>query len=296
MMNTMDQTIRINAFLDGELDLSSQLEMEERLQSDTELQRQVEEARQLRGAIREHADYHAAPEALRARMATLMSPPQASQPSAAASGSGPASVPHPASTSARPGERSPRADTRRPSTSSGIATIVQNWLSWRPLAASLSFAAIAAVAVNLLWLQSSRDEQLSDDVVASHVRSTLGQHLVDVSSSDHHTVKPFLSSKLGFSPPVDELAVPGSSFLGGRVDYLEGRPVAALVYKQGEHVVNSFVWPDKGSNNSPTYSIDRGFRLAHWTFNGMKHWIVSDVNAQEFDAVVKAVQQLDTAR
>ena len=93
-----------------------------------------------------------------------------------------------------------------------------------------------------------------DEAVASHVRSTLGPHLVDVASSDHHTVKPFLSSKLGFSPPVYELQLPGSVFVGGRVDYLDGQPVAALVYRQGEHVVNAFVWPSgraTASRNSP---------------------------------------------
>jgi anti-sigma factor RsiW len=277
-MSTKSQTTLINAFVDGALDLSAQLEMEERLLVDTDLQRQVEQTREWREAIRGNADYHAAPEVLRARMATLMSGSSRGEPHS------------------NPNEPGKKALAPRSAASNGLATTLQNWFSWRPLAASLGFAAMAAVAVNLLWLQASKEEQLSDDVVASHVRSTLGQHLVDVSSSDHHTVKPFLSSKLGFSPPVDELAVPGSSLLGGRIDYLDGKPVAALVYKQGEHVVNSFVWPGTGSDSSPSYSTVRGFRTAHWSFNGMKHWVISDVNAQEFDAVVKAVQQLDTAR
>lgn len=280
-MNTQNQVAQITAFVDGKLELSAQLDMEERLLVDADLRRQVEEARRLRGAIREHADYHVAPEALRMRMATLMPrPPQ----------DGPAS---------NPNDQAAKARASRSGVPGRLATALKawsSWISWRSLTASLSFAAVAAVAVNLLWLQSSEEEQLSDDVVASHVRSTLGQHLVDISSSDHHTVKPFLSSRLGFSPPVDELALPGSTFLGGRIDYLEGKPVAALVYKQGEHVVNSFIWPGKGPDSAPGYSMVRGFRTAHWRFNGMKHWVISDVNAQEFDAVVKAVQGLDTAR
>ena len=128
-----------------------------------------------------------------------------------------------------------------------------------------------------------------DEVVASHVRSTMG-HLVDVGSSDHHTVKPFLSSKLGFSPPVSELSLPGSVFIGGRVDYLDGQPVAALVYRQGEHLVNSFIWPSKDSDSRTKYSSERGYRLAHWSSSGMTHFVVSDVNSQEFQAVVKAIQ------
>ena len=177
-----------------------------------------------------------------------------------------------------------------------VADIVVRWLGWRPLAASLSFAAVMAVALNLAWLQSSNEQRLADDVVASHVRSTLGQHLVDVASSDHHTVKPFLSSKLGFSPPVQELQVAGSIFLGGRADYLDGRPVAALVYKQGEHVINSFVWPSTASDGRPSFSAERGYLTAHWSYNGMAHWVISDVNREEFQAIVAAVQMTDRGR
>jgi anti-sigma factor RsiW len=267
MMNLQNDTLRLNAFVDGELDLTAQLEIEERMRSDAGLRRQVDEIRQLQAVVRERGEYHAAPAALRARMATLMAPPQEE-----------ARAPAPA----------PKAP---------LADVLRQWLSWRPLAASMSFVLVCAFALNVAWLQASREERLSDDVVASHVRSTLGQHLVDVSSADHHTVKPFLSARLGFSPPVvDELPVPGSVFLGGRVDYLDGRPVAALVYKQGEHIVNSFIWPAADSDSTPSLSEDRGFRTAHWSHNGMKHWVISDVNRQEFDALIKAMRQADVAR
>ena len=251
----------INAFVDGELDLASQLEMEERMRLDPGLREQVEGLRQLREAIREGADYHAAPAALRERMTTLIAP-------------------------------KPRASIRP----SAVAAAVQRWLGWRPLAASFALVAVLAVAVNLAWLRSSQDDRLLDDVVASHVRSTLGQHLVDVASSDHHTVKPWLSSKLDFSPPVSELRIPGSVFLGGRVDYLGGRPVAALVYRQGEHIVNSFVWPSAAKDSSADFSAERGFQTAHWSQGGMSHWVISDVNREEFKAVVRAVQSADSDR
>lgn len=256
----------VNAFVDGELDLKSQLDIEQQLESNAALRRQVDEMRQLREAVREHADYHSAPDALRRRMATLIGRTQAT-----------------------PGAPSPAR-------ASAIGEAVQRWLGWRPLAASLSFAAVLAVAVNLAWLQSSRDDRLTDDVVASHVRATLGQHLVDVSSSDHHTVKPFLSSKLGFSPPVSDLQIPGSVFLGGRIDYLDGRPVAALVYRQGEHVVDSFVWPSEAHDSKPTFSTERGYLTAHWSHNGMNHWVISDVNREEFRTVVDAIATADTHR
>ena len=265
-MTAPNERQQLNAFVDGELDLKSQLDIEQQLESNAALRRQVDEMRQLREAVREHADYHPAPDALRRRMATLIASSQAT----------------------------PAAPS--PARASAIGEAVQRWLGWRPLAASLSFAAVLAVAVNLVWLQSSRDDRLTDDVVASHVRATLGQHLVDVSSSDHHTVKPFLSSKLGFSPPVSELQIPGSVFLGGRVDYLDGRPVAALVYKQGEHVVNSFVWPSTASESKPSFSTERGYLTAHWSHNGMNHWVVSDVNREEFRTVVDAIATADIDR
>jgi anti-sigma factor RsiW len=261
---------QLNAFVDGELDLKSQLDIEKQSESDAALRNQVSEMRQLRELVRENATYHAAPDAFRRRMASVMAASAASQAAPAA---------HPPARVA-----------------SAIGEAVQRWLGWRPLAASLSFAAVLAVTVNLVWVQSLQEERLTDDVVASHVRATLGQHLVDVSSSDHHTVKPFLSSKLGFSPPVNELQIPGSVFLGGRVDYLDGRPVAALVYKQGEHVVNSFIWPTTASDSKPSFSTERGYLTAHWSHKGMNHWVVSDVNREEFRTVVDAIATADIDR
>ncbi|MBC7483157.1 MAG: anti-sigma factor [Rhizobacter sp.] len=128
------------------------------------------------------------------------------------------------------------------------------------------------------------------DVVASHVRATLGQHLVDVASSDRHTVKPWLSARLGYSPPVAELPVPGSVFLGGRVEYLDGRPVAALVYRQGEHIVNAFVWPTNAADAPTGYGFARGFQTAHWSRAGMTHWVISDLNREAFGAIVRALE------
>lgn len=266
-MKTHDDSWKINAFVDGELDLASRLDMEQRLQDDAALRKQVAEVRELSEAVRDHAERYVAPAALRARIAQPAGPAQAARP---------------------PAKRA------EPARATSFAEALNRWLGWRPLAVSMSFAAVFAVALNLAWLQSSNEDRLSDEVVASHVRSTIGQHLVDVSSSDHHTVKPFLSARLGFSPPVDELPIPGSVFLGGRVDYLDGRPVAALVYRQGEHIVNSFVWPGSASNSKPAFSSERGFQTAHWSANGMTHWVISDVNREEFQAVVKAVQATDT--
>ncbi len=260
-MKPHDENQQINAFVDAELDLGSQLEMEARIEVDASLREQVEGLRQLRTAIREGADYHAAPAALRMRLGNLTAP-------------GPAAPSHP----------------------SAVAAAVQRWFGWRPLVASFGFVAVAALAVNLAGLRLSPDDRLQDEVVASHVRSTLGQHLVDVASSDHHTVKPWLSAKLDFSPPVNELHLPDCVFVGGRVDYLDGRPVAALVYRKGEHIVNAFVWPTTDKDSNADFSSQRGFQTAQWSQGAMTHWVVSDVNREEFKTIVRAVQVADSER
>ena len=263
-MSRLIEHERITAFIDGELELADQLEMERRYDAEPQLQRQIDDLRGLRAAMKQ-ATYHAAPPALQQRLAA--------QAHAQA-----VHVPMPAV----------KVKAHRPT-----APALERWFNWRPMAASLGVAAVATILVNTTWTQSVRDQRLEDDVVASHVRSTLGQHLVDVASSDHHQVKPFLSARLGFSPPVSELQIPGSEFLGGRVDYVDGRPVAALVYKQGPHVVNSFVWPTQAADGQPAVSQEKGFRTAHWAHGGMAHWVISDVNAEEFQAVVQAVERGD---
>lgn len=273
MMTTMNEdSWKINAFVDGELDLAGQLEMEQRLQQDEALQQRVETLRTLSDVVQEKGDRHRAPAALRDRMSALM---KAAGANAAAA---PPSAPAPA-----------RRATPRPTPA--LAAWL-DWSRWRPLVASAAFAAVFAVTLNVVLEQSSRQGRLMDEAVASHVRSTVGPHLVDVLSSDRHTVKPFLSSKLGFSPPVAELPLPGSVFVGGRLDYLDGRPVAALVYRQGQHVVNSFVWPSSATDSKPEFASERGYRIAHWSQGGMHHCVISDVNGEEFQRLVEAVRSV----
>ena len=246
---------QLNAFVDGELDLLAQREIEDRLQHDDALRAEVQALRQLRQSVRDHADYHVAPDAFRRRIEALV-PVAAAMPSRLSVGRG----------------------------------SLQHWLDWRPML--VAFAAMALLVVTLMqtgWRPGDGD-RLGQQVIASHVRSTLGLHLVDIASSDHHTVKPWLSSKLDFSPPVQEALLPGSVFLGGRVDYLDGRPVAALVYRQGAHVVSSFMWPTPLADAAAKFSAERGFQVAHWSRAGMTHWVVSDVDREQFAAIVRALE------
>jgi anti-sigma factor RsiW len=263
MTNRLDPQ-DLNAFVDGELDLKRQIEIEQALAGDAELRAQVGSLRQLRASLRDGADYHAAPAALRQRLAR---PPALNTAPRSGVGAG-----------------------------ARFVAAVQRLFTWRPLAASLGMALALTLSVNMVWLSSAEGERIRDDVVASHVRSTLGQHLVDVASSDQHTVKPWLSAKLDFSPPVSELALPGAVFLGGRIDYVDGRPVAALAYRQGQHVVNSFLWPANDRDRAPSFIAVRGFQVAHWTHAGMARWVISDLGRAPFESVVQALQAAEAAR
>ena len=133
---------------------------------------------------------------------------------------------------------------------------------------------------------------VAQEVVSSHVRALMGEHLFDVRSTDQHTVKPWFLGKLDFSPPVTDLAQAGFPLTGGRLDYVAGHPVAALVYTRGQHTINLFVWPEASDavRSSDARAI-RGFHVRHWTRGGMSYWAASDVNDADLDQFVKLLEQ-----
>lgn len=162
-----------------------------------------------------------------------------------------------------------------------------------------SLVAIAAAAV--LFLALGRGAALLvpapgngsaiEDAVDGHVRSLMADHLFDVRSTDQHTVKPWFIGKLDFSPPVVDLASIGFPLAGGRVDYLDGRPVAALVYQRRQHVINVFVAPpgDAATRGLSARSL-RGFHVRRWASGGMSYCVVSDLNEAELGQFVTALQ------
>ena len=255
-MQLDDELLLMNAYVDGEMDFQQQLRFEARLLTDPALRERVDEMRRLTSWIREEAVYHAAPAHLREALARSL-------PRAAVA---------------------PRRDAppRRP-----VRDVLATWLAWRPFVPALALATIATLAWNLSVLPLRGGGRLHEELVDSHVRATLSDRVVDVLSSDHHTVKPWLSSRLDFSPPVRALTVPGSVLVGGRLDYLDGRRVAVLVYKQGNHIVDHYIWPSEAADRAPRISMVKGFRVAEWTQGGMAHRIVSDVSEAELAAIVK---------
>ena len=153
---------------------------------------------------------------------------------------------------------------------------------WLMFATGAAFAAVLLGAVLFQTMLGARGNTIVDQVVANHVRSLLAAHLVDVVSSDQHTVKPWFDGKIDFAPDVRDLSANGFPLVGGRLDYLDRKTVAALVYQRNKHPINLFVTPEPTSRStSPTVVTRRGYNVFFWTNNGMRYWAVSDLNQAE---------------
>jgi len=159
-----------------------------------------------------------------------------------------------------------------------------SWQKWRGMSAAFAAGLLLAVAGMFIGGRLGQQDQLVAQVVDSHVRSLMVAHLSDVTSSDRHTVKPWFDGKLNYSPPVSDLAPEGFPLVGGRMDYIDGRPVAALVYRHRLHAINVFVWPERsGSFVLSASTSRRGFNVESWQADGMEFWAVSDVQPADLE-------------
>jgi anti-sigma factor RsiW len=234
----------ISPLLDAELDAVQASEVERHMQTCVACAELKFEYLQLRERVRADAPYYSATEELRARIDRALR--QAA--------------------SAKDRPRAP-------------------W-GWIAFASAAGFAAALLLAFvlgpNFFHSERAGGDLIAQEVVSSHVRSLMAGHLIDVRSSDQHTVKPWFAGKLDFSPKVKDLAPQGYGLTGGRLDYLDGRPVAGLVFQRRQHVINLFVWPSQAQSGSrlSNFAIT-GFNIVHWSEAGLTYWAVSDLNAAE---------------
>lgn len=159
-------------------------------------------------------------------------------------------------------------------------------LAW----AAPALAATAALAVFVVALP--RRDALVDEAVAAHARSLQLDHAIDVPTSDQHTVKPWFEGKVGFAVPVRDYSAEGLVLAGGRLDYLDGRPAAAIVYRRGKHVLNLFVLDAPGRSDAPPRREDlRGFSCWRWTSGALQYLLVGDVTGPEMAALAQRMSQ-----
>jgi anti-sigma factor RsiW len=170
---------------------------------------------------------------------------------------------------------------------------------WSWLLAATLCGAILIVGLSLagMFTRQSPDDLLAQEVVSSHVRSLMADHLTDVPSSDQHTVKPWFDGKLDFSPTVKDLTQQGFTLTGGRLDYIGNRPVAALVYLRRQHPINLFVWPATATPVMNEKALERqGYNMIRWSNGGMNYWAVSDLNLAELQQFAQLLQQQNAAQ
>lgn len=172
----------------------------------------------------------------------------------------------------------------------------QKWVVWA--IAALVLAGVFLTGVLIPRRDADQQDLLTKAIVASHVRSLMADHLADVASTDRHTVKPWFNGKLAFSPPVFDLAKEGFPLVGGRIDYFDQHPVAALVFGRDKHIINLFIWPTNATRHEKlttgkTISAS-GYHLVHWIDEEMNFCAVSDLNAPELRQFAKLARERQT--
>ena len=165
--------------------------------------------------------------------------------------------------------------------------------SWRamPFGVPVALAAVIALSVVPLLRQPMMPNLLVGELVSGHIRSLMVDHLVDVESTDQHTVRPWFNGKIDYAPPVTDFAASGFTLVGGRMDYVGGRPVAVLVYRHKAHLVNLFIWPDRAGASGTTTSTADGYSLVHWNDGDLTYWAVSDLNLHDLTGLADLVRQ-----
>jgi anti-sigma factor RsiW len=240
--------------VDGELSPEQAADVSAHLSSCAECAREYEATLATVRAVREGLVRHHAPDVLRARVRAAIReerPEEAATPAV---------------------ERS--RQRRSPSWSAAAAAIL----------IAVASSGLTLVVTGGRHAAAVAEPAVAGEVLASHIRSLMPDHLTDVRSSDQHNVKPWFNGRLDFSPSVPRLDEQGFPLLGGRLDYVAGRPVAVLVYGRRQHVINVYTWPTAGGDagvSSVASVASHGYHALHWRAAGAEHWAVSDLNVAE---------------
>jgi anti-sigma factor RsiW len=245
--------ILLHAYLDGELDVAATLDFEEMLKASPALQQELAYLSALQSSLQSRATRFTTPPNLVDRV--LAADPGLMQ----------------------------RGEVAKP---------ISSW--WRSLAIGTTIAAVLLLFLSVGLIFNSPDKRAGQlqEIVGAHVRSLMADHLTDLASSDRHSVRPWLSSRLDFAPPVHDLASEGFSLVGARLDYLGGKASAAVVYRHRQHIINVFVWPaPTGGGDTRQPSTYRGYNSVTFDSGGMMYWAVSDLNQPDLQKFAELIQR-----
>ena len=253
-MNCAEAEVLIHALIDGELDAGHAREVEAHAASCAACDEKLAAFRAMRETMRGAALKETAPPQLRSRLEHALTPPA---PAAA-----------PARSFFRPSRRS----------------------FFGGFALGAGASALVAASLVLTVARNNGGPAIADALLSAHLRSLQGDHLLDVATSDQHTVKPWFNGRLDVAPPVVDLTAEGFTLLGGRLDYLEGEPVAAIVYQRRKHIINLFIARHAAGKQAgaPSESA-QGYNIRHWSQNGLDLWAISDLAGSELDEFVKKI-------
>jgi anti-sigma factor RsiW len=273
-----DKQSLLQGHFDGELDLPRTLELEEHVSACPRCAAELRSQQALRNSLRAANLYQRAPQSLKDRVSIAISD-SAKLPAAMPSATTPAEI--------RPAPISPAVTPLVV-----IPTRRRYIMEWLAVAAAILITVIFGVRIIPGALSGQQTAALTDQVLAGHIRSLQPGHLFDVQSTDQHTVKPWFDGKIDFAPPVTDFAQAGFPLVGGRLDYMDGRPVAALVYQRRLHYINVFIWPAKANQSeAATQQTRQGYNMIHWSKDGMTFWAASDLAMDELQGFVAMLQK-----
>ncbi len=253
-MDCKEFNVMLDAYVDSEFDAFTMARMETHVQTCPACQQRLREQMQLRAAIKTAAPYFKAPASLRQSMHAQL-----------------------------------RKAGKTPEKSRGLDYL--NTWRWPTVSAVVTSVVLFSTSLMLVLNTPSADDLLAREVIGGHVRSLMAEHLTDVRSTDQHTVKPWFIGQLDFAPPVRDFSAQGFVLMGGRLDYVNNRKVAALVYQYRKHAINLFIWPTGGERTANLHEREwQGYTADAWTQAGMQFWAVSDINATELNEFTHLLQ------